>query len=165
VRRGRALALVPGLLLLLGGCFTSRRPLGPREKGTLDDRLLATWTCIPPEKEAEGQQATLGVAAFDETQYILLWQERKDERPEYYRAYSSRVGAETLLNVKPLGTAVSGGVWSFVRYRVEADGRLRAWIVDEDAVGARGEAGLAVVRRRVAEERLYHDLMTCTRKE
>jgi len=159
-------ALALGLGVLLGGCFASRRPLGSREKGTLDPRLLATWTCRPPETVARdaGQEGTLSVAAFDETQYIVHWHE-KGRDPEYYRAYSARVGAETLLNVKALGTAVGGGVWSFVRYRIETDGRLVTWIVDEKAVGERGDAGLAIVRRRVGDATLYEDLMTCSRKE
>lgn len=164
--RGLRGALALSLAVLLGACFASRRPLGPPAKGTLDHRLLATWACRPPEKIAKDaeQEGTLSVAAFDETQYVVQWHEKGSD-PEYYRVYSSRVGGEALLNVKALGTAVGGGVWAFVRYRIEPDGRLRTWIVEEKAVGERGDAGLAIVRRRVGDPTLYQDLMTCTRKE
>jgi len=163
-------ALGTVLLLLSSGCFASKRPLGPPKGGAIDERLIATWTCRPPDKEPKGQEeTTMDVAAFDETQYIVEWREKNEdgslEKPEYYRVYSTRVGAETLLNVKELGTATGGGSWSFLRYRIEKDGLLHAWIVDDDAVGAKDDAGLAVIRKRVADEKLYRDFMTCRHKE
>ena len=165
--RGRGLRtarwLGVGLLLLPAGCYQSDRPLGPPQKGAIDTKLVGTWRCLATGDKPE-ESAALWVRPFDDTQYVVEWRDPDDVA--HYRAYATSVGGETLLNLRELTSERAGEGWEFIRYRLEKDGRLRVWIVDDKAVGGlKGAPALSAIKKRVADDSLYHDLMTCQPQE
>jgi hypothetical protein len=152
-----------GLLLVLAGCYQSKLPLGPPQKGTIDTRLVGSWSCLASDSKAAGA-SSVWVHPFDDTQYVVEFHDPEDVT--HYRAYSTRVGGANLLNVRELTTKSGGDSWMFIRYRIETDGRLRVWIVDDDALGGlKGAPALSAIKKRVADDSLYHDLMTCQPQE
>jgi len=156
-----------GLLPLLCGCYEFDRPLGPPEKGTIDRALVGTWNCSPdwPHPDQDGP-FPISFRAFDATQYIVHLRdiEKGVIQDAFYRVYSTRVGAETLLNARELKPAGPQDKWTYVRYRL-AQGKLVLELVDDKQVGGTDEAATRAVRKRVADAKIYSELMTCTRSE
>jgi hypothetical protein len=153
----RVLVLV-ALPAAFSACYGSREPLGPVDRGQIDSELLGHWDCRPPEKESD-ERAALSVLVFDDHQYYAEW--REDDKVERYRAYSTAVGGETLLNVVPLMSRLDRQDWLFVRYKV-ADSRLTLSVVHDKALkGLQGKAALRAIGRRAKEEALYTTVALC----
>src|ERR1044071_449116 len=123
---GALLALLP----LLSGCYEFDKPLGPPEKGALDRALMGHWRCenVPkgPQEKDGKQENTLDLLPFDATQYAaqVRWMEDGAPKDALYRLYSSRVGAQVLLNAQEVKAEPKD--WSLVRYRVEGS-KLTLW--------------------------------------
>jgi hypothetical protein len=153
------LLLLAGPVVVLAGCFNSKEPLGPADHGRIDAALVGTWDCRPPEKN-EDDRATLTVVEFDEHQYFAEWRE-PDKKPDRYRAYSTVVQGQTLLNVNDLGTHADFD-WIFLRYAV-ADGKLTLSVVSDTALkDVTGKAALRAIAKRVKDETLYQTVAVCT---
>jgi hypothetical protein len=164
-RRRRVAGSVPLILLpLLCGCYEFDRPLGPPAQGTIDSALVGPWSCVASQEKEKKPAMPLAFLAFDDTQYVIVMTGDKGELGAF-RGHSARVGSETLLSVQELKTAKDpAAAWAFVRYRLEPGPRLHIWLVDDKEVGAStGEKALDLVRKRVADEKIYAELLACTR--
>ena len=154
-----------GVLLLAAvtcGCYEASVPLGPPGAVAVDAAIVGTWQCAPPPEDKSDSQATLVVMPFDEAQYVAEWTEGQDT--DRYRAYASRAGSQVLLNVRALEPAVKPQSWVFIRYRIDAAGRLNFAIVRDKALEGLGEReALDAIRSRAAEASLYESPITCTR--
>lgn len=145
---------------MLSGCFQSLDPIGEPERGHIDSRLVGDWTChsVKPDPES---QAALWVIPFDGTQYYVEW--REGDEVSRYRAYPSRIGGTVLLNVEEVTFKLTGG-WMFFRYKINADGSLKLYLVLDDALhDLKGRAAHREIRRRVADESLFGDFAVCVR--
>ena len=90
-------ALVLLLAPLAAACYQSTLPLGPPERGTIDRALVGSWSCVDP-KDATNR-AVVTSRPLDAHRYAIEWREEPDHVTRY-RAYSTRVGKEVLLNVE-----------------------------------------------------------------
>jgi hypothetical protein len=154
-------ALLVALTAALAGCFESARPLSQPGTVARDRAILGHWNCVPDPQEKPDDRATLLVWPFDASQYYAEWTEGPNTTR--YRAYGSRIGSTTLLNVLEMKIAREDAKWAFVRYRFEGD-RLRIAVVKDDAVrGATEAAKLEDIRRRAANDALYQRFAVCTR--
>lgn len=152
------------LLLALGetlsGCYESSRPLA-RPGAAYDRAVLGQWNCVPDPLGKPDDRATLMVWPFDESQYYAEWTEGPNTTR--YRAFGSRIGTTTLLNVREMKIGSDDAKWAFVRYRFEGD-RLRIAVVKDDAVhGGTEAAKLEDIRRRAAGNALYQSFAVCSR--
>jgi hypothetical protein len=159
-------SLVRWSLLLLApvltACFESPLPLGPPEQATIDPAFIGVWTCVDP-KDAKNV-ATITTVPFDAHQFYVEWQEEPDHLTRY-RAYTTRLGAETLWNVEALDAKAGTGGFVFLRVRLGADRSLAMTLVQDDALhGLKGEAALRDIRRRVQDAGLFGPFATCTAK-
>jgi len=110
------------------------------------------------------ERASLEVFPFDEAQYYAEWTE--DGETARIRAYGSRVGDVTVLNVQVLEAASPVGKWMFARYRLESPRTLKLSLVSEKAVKGLPEAdALQAVRKRAADDSLYEPWTICSREE
>ena len=154
-----------GALLLAAvtcGCYEASVPLGPPGEIAVDPAILGTWQCASPPEDKSDSQATLVVMRFDEAQYFAEWTEGRE--PDLYRAYASRAGSQVLLNVRSLGFQVEGKPWVFMRYRIDAAGRLNLAIVRDKALeGLAEREALDAIRTRAADAALYESSIFCTR--
>jgi hypothetical protein len=160
----RALAR-PALLLLaalLTACFESPLPLGPPEQGTIDPAFIGVWTCVDP-KDAKNV-ATITAVPFDAHQFYVEWQEEPDHVTRY-RAYATRIGAETLWNVEELDAKAGTGGFVFLRVRLGADRSLAMTLVQEDALhGLKGQPAIRAIRSRVLDPAIFGPFASCTAK-
>ena len=157
----RSAALV-SLVAVLGACYESPDPLGKVDSGRIDTRLSGGWRCMSP-REALDAQATLWIIRFDDRQYYAEW--REGDETTRYRAYSSLVNGETILNVEEVTLRVPSVGWIFVRYSIDTDGRLKLSLVSDDALGGlEGRAALRSIANRVKDEALYQEVAVCTRE-
>lgn len=148
--------------LVLAACYQSSVPLGPPDRGTIDPAIVGTWNCVDPKDASNA--ATVTAVAFDAHQYFVEWREAPDHVTRY-RAWSTAIGAGTLLNVQELDGPPSSRRVTFLKVQAGADGGVSMAIVDDDAVkGLKGEAALQAIRRRVADRSLYGPFATCVRK-
>src|SRR5215204_5987698 len=110
-------AVRPALLLLLvalAACYQSTVPLGPPERGTIDRALVGSWSCVDP-KDASNRAVVRSVP-IDRHRYDIEWREAPDHVTRY-RAYSTAVGREALLNVEEVGPAGTDRKFVFLRAR------------------------------------------------
>jgi len=153
-------AVVLLLLVPMAACYQSAVPLGPPERGTIDRALVGSWSCVDP-KDASNRAVVTSVPV-DRHRYDVEWREAPDHVTRY-RAYATRIGAETLLNVQEVGSARADARFVFLRARPAAGGGLSIAVVQDDAL--KGKAGATAVReiaRRVADPALYGPFATCT---
>ena len=156
-RRGVACMAVA---LLGAGCFGSDVPLGPPERGAIDKTLLGTWRCTDPAQSPD-KSAALRVIPFDKHQYYA--ERRESDDIERYRAYSTPIRGETLLNVEDLSFRMRGPEWVFLRAKRGSDGHLRLSFVKEDSLkGLDPATAVRAIKRRVGDDSLYEDLAVCT---
>jgi len=152
------------LLLLapvVAACYQSAQPLGPPSLA-VDAAFVGRWTCVDP-KDAKNV-AVVTTVPFDAHQFYVDWREEPDHVTRY-RAFASRVGAETLWNVEELDDKPGPGGFVFMKARVAADRTLSLSLVEEDALhGLKGTAALAEIRRRVADASLFGPFATCAPK-
>lgn len=155
-----------GCLLIaagLSGCYESASPLSTPGTVPRDAALMGQWRC--EEDGAKSNERTrLQVFPFDEAQYYAeLTDNRETAR---YRAYGSRVGDVTLLNVLELKAGLPAGKWMFVRYRIESPRTLKLALVNAESVKGLPEAdALQAIRQRAADDALYEPWTTCSREE
>jgi len=149
------------LLLLapvVAACYQSPQPLGPPALA-VDAAFIGRWTCVDP-KDAKNV-ASVTTVPFDAHQFYVEWREEPDHVTRY-RAFATRVGAETLWNVEELDDKPGSGGFVFVKARVAADRTLSLSLVEEDALhGLKGTAALAEIRRRVGDASLFGPFATC----
>ena len=156
--RSAALPLV--LLVPLAACYQSTVPLGPPERGTIDRALVGSWSCVDP-KDASNRAVVTSVPA-DRHRYDIEWREAPDHVTRY-RAYSTAVGREALLNVEEIGPAGADRKFVFLRARPTAGGGLSIAVVEEDALkGKTGATAIREITRRVADPAIYGAFATCT---
>ena len=152
------------LLLLapvLSACFQSPQPLGPPALA-VDAAFVGTWTCVDP-KDAKNV-AVVTTVPFDAHQVYVDWREEPDHVTRY-RAFATKVGAETLWNVEELDEKPGAGGFVFMKARMAADRTLSLALVEEDALhGLKGAAALAEIKRRAADASLFGPFATCTPK-
>jgi hypothetical protein len=100
------------------------------------------------------------VIPFDDKQYFAEWRDGDDI--SRYRAYSTELGRERLLNVEELTFHVGRAGWVFMRYSFGTDGGLKLSVVSEDAMGGRkGKDALHAIAQRVGDDSLYEAFATC----
>jgi len=154
------IACVLLLAAALTGCYQSTLPLGPPERGTIDRALVGSWSCVDP-KDATNR-AVVTSRALDAHRYQIEWREEPDHVTNY-RAFSTRVGSEALLNVQEVGPDRTDRRFVFLRARAIAGGGLSMAVVQEDALkGRTGQAAVAEITRRAADPTLYGPFATCT---
>ena len=161
MRHTRLAALL--LAAVTCGCYEASVPLGPPGAIAVDAAIVGTWQCAPPPEDKSDSQATLVVMPFDEAQYVAEWTEGTDT--DRYRVYASRAGSQVLLNVRALEPRLKPQSWVFMRYRIDAAGRLNLAIVRDKALEGLAERdALDAIRARVAEASIYESPIFCTRK-
>lgn len=153
-------ALLPLFASLAAACYQSTLPLGPPERGTIDRALIGSWSCVDP-KDATNRAIVTSVP-IDRHRYDIEWREAPDHVTRY-RAYSTAVGKEVLLNVEEVGPARTDARFLFLRARPIAGGGLSIALVQEDALkGRTGPIAIAEITRRVSDPTLYGPFATCT---
>jgi hypothetical protein len=146
---------------LLTACFQSPQPLGPPTLA-VDAAFIGAWTCVDP-KDAKNV-AVVTTVPFDAHQFYVDWREEPDHVTRY-RAFATKVGAETLWNVEELDDKAGSGGFVFMKARLAADRTLSLALVEEDALhGLKGAAALAEIRRRAADASLFGPFASCTPK-
>jgi hypothetical protein len=157
-------AVRSALLLLLApltiACYQSALPLGPPERGTIDRALVGSWSCVDPKDAAN--RAVVTSVPIDRHRYDIEWREAPDHVTRY-RAYSTAVGQEVLLNVEEVGPTRTEPRFVFLRARPVAGGGLSIALVEGDALkGRTGRTAIQEITRRVADPTLYGPFATCT---
>ena len=153
-------ALLSLFASLAAGCYQSALPLGPPGRGTIDRALVGSWSCVDP-KDATNR-AVVTSRPLDAHRYAIEWREEPDHVTRY-RAYSTRVGKEVLLNVEELDSTRTDPRFVFLRARPVTGGGLSIAVVQEDALkGRTGPAAIAEITRRVSDPTLYGPFATCT---
>jgi hypothetical protein len=153
-------ALVLLLAPLATACYQSTLPLGPPERGTIDRALVGSWSCVDP-KDATNR-AVITSVPIDRHRYDIEWREEPDHVTRY-RAFSTRVGKEVLLNVEEVDPTRTDTRFVFLRARPVTGGGLSIALVQEDALkGRTGPAAIAEITRRVSDPTLYGPFATCT---
>jgi hypothetical protein len=152
------------LLLLLApltiACYQSAVPLGPAERGTIDRALVGSWSCVDPEDASN--RAVVTSVPIDRHRYDIEWREGPDHVTRY-RAYSTAVGGEVLLNVEEVGPTRTEPRFVFLRARAVPGGGLSIALVEEDALkGRTSAAAVQEIARRIADPALYGPFATCT---
>jgi|SRR4051812_34780164 hypothetical protein len=148
-------------LVTAGACYESSAPLSAPGQVPLDGALLGAWHCTP-DPPTGNDSAELRVFRYDDRQYYVEWQDGADLTR--YRAFGSRVGSETLLNVIPLALPDETGKFMFVRDRLDRSGTLRLSIVNADAVKGLDEAAaLRAIRSRASDDKLFGPWAVCGR--
>ena len=148
------------LALAATGCFEADAPLGPPGRSALDPAVLGAWDCVPGEPGSD-ERAAMRVMRFDGARYAIHWQE--DGRSTHYRAHPTEVGKRTLVNADEIDAGPPKEAWVFLRYERTADGTLRIWVVDGDAIGTKkSEEGRRILRRRVMDDAIYRLFAVCT---
>jgi len=157
----KRLVAIGGLLLALAGCYESNEPLDAPARGRVERRLVGDWQCMNHTHGDTPTAASLWVIPFDDRQYYAEWREGDDVAR--YRAYSTQVGGETLLNVEELSFKLSSAGWVFVRSNQDRAGRLTLSVVRRDALnGLTGKAALRSIAKRARDETLYELVAVCT---
>ena len=162
------------VLILLSACFESQAPLGPPGSVAIDSHLLGTWRCHTPTMESN-EIMTITVLAFDAHQLLLELKEStlvdgveqaSSSDIDRYRFYPSLVvsksGRQILWNAQELGK--TSPVWSFLRIKQSDQSTLVAQIVQDDALhGKTEQAKLNDLRKRVLDEAIYGEAISCKR--
>lgn len=164
------------LLLLLSACFESQTPLGPPGAVARGSSFVGTWRCRTPTMESN-ELMTLTVLPFDEQQLLLELKEStivngteqsRASDIDRYRFYPSEIankaGAQILWNAQELDLSATEPPWEFVRIKQLSNSSLVAQIVQDDAL--RGETELeklSDLRKRVRDEAIYGDAISCKR--
>lgn len=114
--------------LALGCPYQSAIPLSPCDKALLDSRLAGTWISQPTETEQD--RGTLIFYTFNEHEYVIDSSEEGESKHDIYRAYITKVGDSTFLNVQELNPNTTQRLWYFVNYIFTGDA-LSLRLVDE----------------------------------
>lgn len=159
--RAGGLACAIAAAVLGAGCYESVQPLSPPGEVRADGALAGTWRCRPARPDVD-ESATIRVVLFDEDQLYVEWVE--GDEVTRYRAYGSRVGDVTLLNLREVLTKLPPGKWMFVRYRLASANDLTFSLIKDEAVAGKDEAErLAAIRQNVGSETLYTPFAVCNR--
>lgn len=150
-------ALVGLVLPLLGCPYDSKVPLGPSSEGRIDPALLGAWSC----KGEGSDRMTLGVVAFDDTQYVLDLHDKDGGGP--FRAWSTQVAGATVLNVQELDKPLAQRGFTFVRYTIDKETLLLR--VAEDKLLKDLPENAAALREALVNDRpgLFDEFCRCER--
>jgi hypothetical protein len=150
--------LIVTAAVALSGCFSD--PLGKPGSVPTDVELLGKWRCTSVG-DGEPKEGTLEVLRFDDSQYYAEWKDA--EESARYRAYGTRVGDTTLLNVEELDGKFTPWPWAAVRAVVGKDKKLALALVTAQALRASDEKGMKrEIRQRVHDAQIYHAFADCT---
>ena len=148
--------------IVVSGCYESPAPLGPPDQGVIEAGFIGTWSCVDP-KDAKNV-ATITTVPFDAHQFFVEWREPADHVTRY-RAFTTRIGAETLWNVEELDAKPGTSGFAFMKARLAADRTLSLTLVQEDALhGLKGAPAIAEITKRVQDPTLYGPFATCAAK-
>ncbi len=164
------------VVLLLSACFESHTPLGPPGTVARGSSFVGTWQCRTPTMESN-EIMTITALPFDEQQLLLELKESTlvdgVERTgasdiEHYRFYPSEIvdksGPQILWNAQELGFSAKAYSWVFVRIKQLSKSKLVAQIVQDKALlGETESEKLSELRKRVRDETIYGESISCTR--
>ena len=165
------------LLLLLSACFESHTPLGPPGAVARGSSFVGIWRCHTPTM-ASNEIMTISVLPFDEQQLLVELKESTvvgDVEQsslsdiERYRFYPSQIpaksGAQIVWNAQELDLSATASNWVFVRIKQADQSSLTAQIVQDDALqGKTEQEKLSDLRKRVSDEAIYGEAITCKPK-
>jgi hypothetical protein len=142
-------------------CFSD--PLGKPGSVPTDVHLLGTWRCVSIG-EGEQNEGTLAIVRFDDWQYYAEWKDAKEFTR--YRAYGTRIGDTTLLNVEELDGRFTPWPWAVVRAVVGQDKKLALALVNGQALRSSDEKGMKrEIRARVRDPQIYQAFADCTAQD
>lgn len=151
----------------LAGCYQADFPLGSPKAGTIDGAILGQWRCVQGGR-SENSVLLITAMSFDEKQYYVELN-TAGEKPLRYRAFSTAIEGERLLNLQELDvrTPVPQRKWVFVRYTLLKPNILQVELVKDEALKGVGPSPSAVrdfMERNVTNRELYRDFCVCTRE-
>jgi hypothetical protein len=154
--------LVPVLVAaVLNGCFSD--PLGKPGSVPTNVELLGKWRCTSVGDGDPGE-GTLEILRFDDWQYYAEWKD--PEQVARYRAYGTRLGDATLLNVEELDGKFTPWPWAAVRAVVGKDKKLALAVVKVKALRSSDEKGMKrEIRERVHDAQIYQAFVDCTAQD
>lgn len=151
------------LILTLCGCYESSAPLGPAGKVKINSSLLGDWKCLEISKRSD-RSPIYSVRSFDNTQYLIEEFEGGAVKSRY-RAYETKIGEHSLLNLTDVNSSTKTPTWVFLRYKIRSDNRLEIDFVDSHAVKETAQqAALKSIQNRVADDSLYTQVYSCQRQ-
>jgi len=152
-------AAPPLALMALSLCGCLSVPLGHPEAKAMDTRLLGKWRCSSAQA-GSSETAGLEVVRFDDSQYYADW--REGDRVARYRAYPSKIGPVTVLNVEELNGRFTPWPWAIVRATVDDAGALTLEMVDGKQIQAKDEnAAIREIKVRIGDRSIYQALAQC----
>ena len=117
--------------LFLSGCpYESDIPLGSPYDAAIDQSLIGNWRLDTPETEDEAA-GILNICAFNDHELVITAEQEDKKGVEILRAFTTRIGGQSFLNVQSIEPGCKQSTWLFVNYGF-ADGRLTLRIVEED---------------------------------
>ena len=160
------------VVLLLSACFESHTPLGPPGTVARGSSFVGTWQCRTPTMESN-EIMTITSLPFDEQELkesTLVDDIEKASASdiERYRFYPSEIvdksGPQILWNAQELGFSAKAYSWVFVRIKQLSKSKLVAQIVQDKALlGETESEKLSELRKRVRDETIYGESISCTR--
>ena len=158
MRTALAASIVAALSTCSAACYESSAPLSAPGLA-IDPALPGSWNCRAVES---GDPVLVRIWRFDERQYYFEIVEDSDV--DRYQGYPSRVGDQTLVNVRDLEQKGSAERWVFVRYALDGRDRVQFWLIPDTALkGVEPAQALATIRRRVGDATLYQRVADCRR--
>jgi hypothetical protein len=160
----RLLAVLIGPLLL-AGCYESAFPLDAAPAGAVDAKLIGAWRCLTQDPDDDA--LTMTFAQAREGVYAVSLKEKKEDEPETYEAYASRVGGQVFLNTRQLKE--SARPWVYLHQRALRSDVFQLQIVSEKAmkdvaVTATPDAVRRAIERKINDPALFEEAtMTCVR--
>lgn len=134
--RGMAAAMIL-LVLPLAGCpLDLPFPLGEPGPGSLDPALEGRWSWSDAKK---GEEGDFVFARFNANEYVVVGREKGKESLLLFRAFTTRVGASTFLNVAELKAGRPAPTFLLARYGVKDD-KLSLDLVEESDVPKASQA-------------------------
>jgi hypothetical protein len=151
-----ALAVIP-----LAACLSA--PLGPPGSIKPDVALLGKWQCVG-NRDGERKEAQLEVVRFDDSQYYAEWIDGGEK--SRYRAYATRVGGATLVNVTELNGRFTPWPWAVVRVSNMRDKTFDLELLDTEALRSHDEkAARREIAERAKDPSVYKALASCSARE
>jgi hypothetical protein len=130
MKRSIGLAAVLLLVAFLAGCpYVSKVPLGVPESRLFDPRLVGVWEGF----DHADSVGTITVLAFNDAEYYVETENEKGE-PDRYRAFVTKIGGESFLEMNELGQSAARPEYVFARYTVTDGGDVVLRFVGEKLV-------------------------------
>jgi hypothetical protein len=140
---------------VMGGCYTSKVPLGDSHESKIEPKLLGDWT-----GQMDSDTVRVVVRQFDDHEYYISFA-FNDKPAALTRAYSVTVGGVPFMNMQNIGAVDENDrIFIFARYEVTPDGELVVRLLNKDPLlGDRqfesSEAFRQFVKEHLDEEQLY----------